>query len=110
MRILVLPVYNEERVIKELIYEFLSLDPKLNILVIDDYSGDNTSRILDSINESRLTVIHNEANLGHGLSVMKGLTAALNMGAEVVLTADGDGNYLDGRSQKTLPIAFSRRN
>ena len=96
MRVLVLPVYNEERVIKDLIFEFLSSDPTLNILVIDDDSGDNTSRILDSINESRLTVIHNEANLGHGLSVTKGLTFALNMGAEVVLTADGDGNYLVG--------------
>lgn len=82
--------------IKDLLFEFLSLDPTLSILVIDDYSGDNTSRILDSINESRLTVIHNEANLGHGLSVIKGLTFALNMGAEVVLTADGDGNYLVG--------------
>ena len=96
MRVLVLPVYNEERVIKDLIFEFLLLDPTLNILVIDDHSGDSTSRILDSINESRLIVIHNEANLGHGLSVMKGLTFALNMGAEVVLTADGDGNYLVG--------------
>lgn len=86
-------MYNEEVVIKELIFEFLLLHPTLRILVIDDESSDSTSKVLDSISDHRLTVIHNEANLGHGLSVMKGLTLALNMGAQVVVTADGDGNY-----------------
>ena len=79
MKVLVLPVYNEEIVIEELISEFLSLDPILNVLVIDDESSDGTSKILDSIDNTRLTVIHNEANLGHGLSVIKGITFALRM-------------------------------
>jgi len=93
LKVLVLPVYNEEIVIEGLISEFLSLDPTLNVLIIDDESSDGTSKILDSIDNDRLTVIHNEANLGHGLSVIKGLTFALRMGADIVATADGDGNY-----------------
>ena len=93
MRVLILPVYNEEAVVEELILEFFSAHPSLRILVIDDKSQDETPNILKSIVDSRLTVIRNEVNLGHGLSVMKGLNQALNMGADFIVAADGDGNY-----------------
>lgn len=93
MRILVLPVYNEENVIRNLIMEFLTLQPDLHVLVIDDHSSDLTAAHLLNIEDNRLIVIRNKVNLGHGLSVIKGLNKALEIGATVVITADGDGNY-----------------
>jgi dolichol-phosphate mannosyltransferase len=93
LRVCVLPVYNEEIAIRELIFEFLTSDVELTVIVVNDCSNDNTAKILESIQNSRLIIVHNEKNLGHGLSVMKGLFHALNIGARVVVTADGDGNY-----------------
>ncbi len=93
MRVLVLPVYNEEIAIRELIFEFLSSDTELTVIVVNDCSNDSTMKILESIQDIRLTIVNNDKNLGHGLSVIKGLSHALNIGATVVVTADGDGNY-----------------
>jgi glycosyltransferase involved in cell wall biosynthesis len=93
LRVLVLPVYNEEIAIKELILEFLSSHTELTVIAVNDCSNDSTGKILESISDIRLIIVHNEKNLGHGLSVIKGLSYALNIGAKVVITADGDGNY-----------------
>ncbi len=93
MRVLVLPVYNEEIAIKELILEFLSSHSDLTLIVVNDCSNDSTAKILETILDTRVIIVHNEKNLGHGLSVIKGLSHALNIGAKVVVTADGDGNY-----------------
>lgn len=88
-----LPVYNEEEVIKELVLEFLASHSELTVIVVNDCSNDGTAKALESIKDSRLRVVHNEVNFGHGLSVMKGFSHALNIGAQIVVTADGDGNY-----------------
>lgn len=93
MIVLVLPVYNEEAVIRELVLEFLSSHPKLTVIVVDDCSKDGSAKTLESIGDSRLIIVKNEKNLGHGLSVVKGLSHALKIGAKIVVTADGDGNY-----------------
>lgn len=104
MRVVVLPVYNEELVIKELIYEFLSSDFEIKVIVVNDSSSDNTQEILNSIKDSRLICVHNDVNLGHGLSVIKGLSHALDIGAKTLITADGDGNYFVSDVLKMLKV------
>ena len=79
--------------IKELILEFLSSHSELTVIVVNDCSTDSTAKSLETIMDNRVIIVHNEKNIGHGLSVIKGLSHALNIGAKVVVTADGDGNY-----------------
>ncbi len=95
MRFIVLPAFNEGSIIKELIYEYVHADSSLKILVVNDASTDDTLSVLNSIADENngLFVISNEINIGHGLSVIRGLELALNMGANAVVTADSDGNY-----------------
>lgn len=92
---IVVPVYNEEFRIK-LVLESLILafeDVLKEIVVIDDSSTDETSKILQrfALGNKLCSVHRNSSNLGHGPSVIKGLKLALDNEAEYVLTYDGDG-------------------
>ena len=56
----IMSTYNDEKYIKEAINSILyQTYENIEFLIIDDASTDNTSKILDSITDSRIRVIHN---------------------------------------------------
>lgn len=63
------------------------------IVAVDDGSTDGTGRILDRLaeREPRLRVVHHPANRGVGAAMVTGFRLALELGAEVVVKMDGDG-------------------
>jgi glycosyltransferase involved in cell wall biosynthesis len=93
----VLPVFNEEAGIEDLILELerelLPLVEPLEVILVDDCSTDESPRILDRLAEDRdwLHVHHAEQNAGHGPSVMRGLGLAR---ADWIFQIDSDRQFL----------------
>ncbi len=73
----IIPVYNEEGAIHEVVNDWtkklLSLNIDFNICTYNDGSKDNTLNILNKLSEknNRLTVV-DKANSGHGPTILKG--------------------------------------
>jgi dolichol-phosphate mannosyltransferase len=82
----VVPAYNEEERISETLDEIIKSTTyfeikDFEIIVINDYSKDNTIHILNDLNKSIkflniLKIINNEKNLGFGGSVKRGFSVA----------------------------------
>ena len=112
----VIPAYNEERTIAEMIQRVKAVDLgaiDLEIVVVDDGSKDRTREILKSIPGIRV-VLH-ERNSGKGAAVKSGFRAATG---DIVLIQDADLEYdpqdypallqpiIDGRAEATMGSRF----
>lgn len=83
----IIPVYNEESTVGEVIERVDAVDVDKEIIVVDDGSTDRTGQILRR-HASKLRHIHDaRANLGKGAAIRAGLTYA---GGDVVLIQDAD--------------------
>ena len=77
----IIPVFNEEKSIKNTINEIKSvlkknkLDKNSEIIVVNDGSTDNTKKILEKCD---VVVINNPINIGYGFSLKRGINAAKN--------------------------------
>jgi glycosyltransferase involved in cell wall biosynthesis len=93
----VVPVYNEEGVIRALVADLERELPRLvgafEAIVVDDASTDGTPGLLDELARTRpwLRVHHADHNGGHGRSVMCGLDLA---SAEWIFQIDSDGQFV----------------
>ena len=84
---ILLPAYNEERVIGETIRAIRALHPDFEILVVDDGSTDNTMR---EAMEAGANVWPHPYNMGNGAAIKSGLRCARG---EWVLMMDADGQH-----------------
>ncbi|MDI7252564.1 MAG: glycosyltransferase family 2 protein [Actinomycetota bacterium] len=88
----VLPVYNEEEAIGEVLEETISTlegtSYDWEIIVVDDGSKDRTAEIVASFPQA--TLLRHPHNMGGGRARNTGIKAA---SGEVVVIADGDGTY-----------------
>jgi glycosyltransferase involved in cell wall biosynthesis len=93
----VVPVYNEEGVIRTLVEDLERVLPGLvgefETIVVDDASTDGTPALLDELARTRpwLRVVHAEHNAGHGSSVMRGLHLARG---DWIFQIDSDGQFV----------------
>lgn len=62
-----------------------------HIVVVDDASPDDLAAVLASIDEPRMTVVRHEVNGGVGRAMKTGFQKALELGADIVVKIDGDG-------------------
>lgn len=87
--VIVIPVFNEGSVIADVIKEIRENNYQ-NIIVIDDGSTDNTFEIeKENINFLRHTI-----NRGKGAATKTGFEAAKVLGADLIVTVDGDGQHI----------------
>lgn len=90
----VMPVYNEEAVIDEVLAdvarEVLDRVPGSELVVVNDCSTDQTATALATATsrDSRIRVLTNPQNAGHGVSVRRGFDAARG---EWIFQIDSDG-------------------
>ena len=104
---IVIPCYNEEGTI-ELILEDVDevqLDKiKKEIIIIDDYSSDNTRKILKRLSKTRkdLKVIYQPKNQGKGAALKVGFTHSTG---DLVVVQDADREY-DPRDYKRMVDIF----
>ena len=97
---IVIPAYNEEKGIAEIILRVLGIEPDLvkagvdleELLVVDDGSRDQTARIAEDISLSRprLRVIRHTKNRGYGGALKTGFSQAQG---DLVGFLDADGTY-----------------
>ena len=85
----VIPAYNEERTIVEVI-RGLKQHGFTSLIVIDDGSSDRTSELASHEGVIRLRHV---LNRGLGGALGTGIDAALRLGAEVIVTFDADGQH-----------------
>ena len=87
---IVIPAKDESSRITQVISKTLD-EGFTNILVVDDGSSDDTSRIASAFAD--VTVLKHWINLGPGASTYTGIKYALSQGAEMVVTIDADNQH-----------------
>lgn len=86
---IVIPVYNEAQIIGEVLRETQAKTDYVTI-VIDDGSSDDS--FIQAAIHGALTLKH-RLNRGKGAAVKTGVMAANLLGADIVVTMDGDGQH-----------------
>jgi len=87
---IIIPVYNEENTIRELLTRVQKVPLDKEIVVVDDGSNDHTHEILNSFNDGTIRVYRHSRNRGKGAAVRTGLKIA---SGDVVLIQDADLEY-----------------
>ncbi|MFH1671584.1 MAG: glycosyltransferase family 2 protein [Candidatus Portnoybacteria bacterium] len=85
---IIIPAYNEEKSINEVVNDLKKHLPDQEIIVVDDNSTDQTNQILKSINN--IKVITHSENQGYGAALKTGIKQAQG---KYILIIDGDGTY-----------------
>ena len=97
---IIIPVYNEDPVIKEIIAEIKKAGYE-NIIVIDDGSSDKSYR---KAVETGVIVLRLALNRGKGAAVKTGVEAVKILGADIVVTIDGDGQHSPDDVKKMIEL------
>ena len=89
---IIIPCYNEQSTIKEIIYKINSQSNiEKEIIVIDDFSNDKTREILENELKNNIhKLILNERNYGKGYSIKKGIESA---SGDCIIIQDADLEY-----------------
>jgi len=82
--------FNNQKVIIPCLESLIKAYSKINIIIVDNASIDNSLQCIDSLKYGRLKIIKNERNLGFAKAVNKGIKLALKQGAEEVLLLNPD--------------------
>jgi len=98
----IVPAYNEEKTIVNLINE---IQNQLNaqIIVVNDASTDDTEKIIkNKINDKNVQVVTHLINLGGGAAVQTGVRFGLKLGCKYFIQVDGDGQHPPTEITKVL--------
>lgn len=98
--LIIVPAYNEAGSIGRVIDELQELAIPIDILVVNDGSRDETSRVARE--RGRACVIDLPANLGIGGAVQTGFKYASRHGYSVAIQFDGDGQHVATEIPKLL--------
>ena len=90
MRVVVIPAYDEEKRVGEVVSRVRTALPDFQVVVVDDGSLDATSRVA---REARARVLRHPFNLGYGAALQTGYKYALASGASLVVQLDADGQH-----------------
>ena len=98
----VIPVYNHERTVADVVHRTLALD--LPVMVVDDGSTDSTYDRIKGI--AGVRILRHRSNRGKGAALMTGFSQAEKTSAWAI-TLDADGQH-DPRDAATLVAAIPR--
>jgi glycosyltransferase involved in cell wall biosynthesis len=90
---IIVPVYNEEKTIREVIRRVLKVplrNIKKEIIIVDDASTDNTWQILKKIKGSNIKIFCHKKNMGKGAAIR---TALRHATGAIILIQDADLEY-----------------
>lgn len=86
----VVPAFNEEGAVGDVVRALLALSPAPEVVVVDDGSTDRTG---EAARAAGAVVLTPTFNLGIGGAVQTGLRWALRSGADAAVQVDGDGQH-----------------
>lgn len=102
---IVIPVFNEGTVIEQVVEDILSAGD-YSVIVVDDGSSDDTYQKVSAI--VGVIALRQRINRGKGAATKTGIIAAIKLGADVIITMDGDGQHDPADiDQLTAPILDS---
>jgi UDP-N-acetylglucosamine---dolichyl-phosphate N-acetylglucosaminyltransferase len=103
--VIVMPAFNEEKVISKVIAG-LKANGYENIIVVDDGSQDKTSHVAEA---SGAIVYRHSLNRGLGGALGTGIKAALQEEADIIVTFDSDGQHDPKEVHKVIgPISLDK--
>ncbi len=88
--LVIIPTYNEESTLRDVVCRIKNTLPESNVLVINDGSTDKTSEVAKS---SGAMVLDLPYNLGIGNTIQTGFLFATQRGYDIVLRLDADGQH-----------------
>lgn len=86
---IIIPAYNEADKIKDTLENIKGIDEINEIIVIDDGSSDDTSKIASSVESEKIKLFTLERNKGKGYALNYGLKIAME-NADIIGFLDGD--------------------
>jgi glycosyltransferase involved in cell wall biosynthesis len=102
----IVPAWNEEGAIAEVVRSVKDVLPEAPVLVIDDYSDDATVQVAEAAGAQ---VLRLPVHLGLGGCVQTGYKFAFEQGFEYVIRVDGDGQHEAADIPKILEALISTR-
>jgi len=98
----IIPVYNEEKTIFKVISKAKkskTYNVKKELIIVDDFSKDNTINILKKIKDKSIKIIYHHKNKGKGSAIRTGLK---NSTGDLILIQDADLEYDPNEYSKLL--------
>lgn len=83
----IIPVYNEQATIAEIVRRVLAVDLPKELIIVDDGSTDGTRELLRQIPAEVATVLYHDRNQGKGAAIRTGLE---HVTGEMVIIQDAD--------------------
>lgn len=104
----VIPVYNEEKTIQEIIRRVQEVGIEKEVIIVNDGSDDGTARALNDIadNYDNLVLIHQTRNQGKGAALREGFA---HVTGEIILIQDADLEYDPKDYAQLLPPILDGR-
>src|SRR5574337_72511 len=86
----IVPVYNEQKTLKKILSLILKQKSVGEVIVVNDGSTDNSSKILKTLNSSKVKIINHPTNFGKGRALKSGIMKASK---EHLIVQDADLEY-----------------
>jgi len=101
--LIMVPAYNEEEAIGEVVKSTKALFPDFDVVVIDDGSEDRT---VENAKEAGVDVVSLPFHCGGSIAIQTGYNIASNFGYDFVVKVDGDGQHKPEDVPKLLDPLF----
>jgi len=90
--LIIFPTYNERDNIGKIVHAVLPLDPRINVLIVDDSSPDGTGDVADrlAVEESKVEVLHRPNKEGIGRAYIAGFKWAIEREFDFIFEMDAD--------------------
>ncbi|TXT64884.1 MAG: putative Dolichyl-phosphate beta-D-mannosyltransferase [Promethearchaeota archaeon] len=86
---IVIPLYNEEKSIKNVLKNIPNHD-YFEIVVVDDGSTDSSIKKVKTVDDPRIKIVSHQKNKGYGAAILSGFQKAKG---DIIVTLDSDGQH-----------------
>lgn len=90
--LVIIPTYNEKENLEAITAAVLAVEPRADILVVDDNSPDGTGQLADALaaKQPRIQVLHRQQKQGLGKAYLEAFGWALAHGYQFIIEMDAD--------------------